>query len=464
MKQSLFDWLIVLLCVVCSSCVDPACADDRCPEGDLNQDCRVDLPDLVIFSSQWLDGRQGAQEGLEAHWKLDEGAGLYAADSTHNDYTGELLNGPVWQPTGGMFGGALQFDGAGDFVAAPFVLNPADGPLSVFAWVNGGASQEVIITQTNDAGGGVGREWLQIDPAGTLVTRLTDGTSKLACDVVITDGNWHHVGVVWDGSRRYLYVDGAEAARDLLPLDELQACDGPMYIGAGKTLAGYMFWSGLIDDVRIYARAVGPDEIAAMNEPPVTPWPYDANLNGRDGVDFADFGILAYNWMKGPLGEYRSIWVDTWNTGILTASQCDNLIQTCRDNNINTVMVELCDIAHDTSGGKKYVEVHAWFVMQRLATSTSLNPQHVLSLHPEYVMTDDSGNTGGTLYLDPGHPGAVEWNVAVIQDCLSNYDIDGINLDYIRYPGSTWGYNAVSARADNRRCRIRTGPTGGENV
>ena len=100
MKQSLFDWLVVFLCIVCSSCGDNACADSRCPEGDLDQDCRVGVGDLLIFSSQWLDGWQGPQQGLEAHWKLDADSGLFAADSTPNNHTGELRNGPVWQPTG----------------------------------------------------------------------------------------------------------------------------------------------------------------------------------------------------------------------------------------------------------------------------------------------------------------------------------------------------------------------------
>ena len=48
-------------------------------------------------------------------------------------------------------------------------------------------------------------------------------------------------------------------------------------------------------------------------------------------------------------------------------------------------------------------------------------------------------------FLDPGHPGAVDHNVAVILDCLSKYNIDGINLDYIRYPELRIpGYNPVS--------------------
>ncbi len=446
--------------------------------GDLNDDDLVDLADAQLFAEQWLDGPEYSEAGLEAHWRLDESTGVDAADSTGNAFTGELQNGPVWLDEGGMLGGALQFDGVDDFVVAPYVINPADGPLSVFAWVKGGDNREVILAQTN--GTGVGREWLQIDTAdGKLVSRLTDGSTILRSEAVITDGNWHHVGVVWDGSRRCLYVDGDEVARDTSPLgSDLQSCDGQMYIGAGKTLADFTFWTGRIDDVCVYSRAVGAAEVELMANPIE---PTSADLDGNRRVDIADFAIMAKNWRIDISGEYRCIWVDSWNwnRSFMDAGEADELIRTCRDNNINTVIVEvrkvgdasynsniepriesyikggpsfyplgyLIDIAHDTSGGEKYVEVHAWFVAHRiLKTGTPYSPEHVLSLHPEYAMEDTNGNkiTNDSYYLDPGHPGVVEWNVEVILDCLQNYDIDGINLDYIRYPGATWGYNATS--------------------
>ena len=181
--------------------------------------------------------------------------------------------------------------------------------------------------------------------------------------------------------------------------------------------------------------------------------------------------------------EYRSIWADSWGRSFLNQAEAQELVDTCRANNMNTIMIEvrkigdayynsslepratnitggssydplgyLIGLAHDTTGGKKKIEVHGWFVMQRIATSETLNPQHILSLHPEYVMLNSSGATlSSKKFLDPGHPGAVDHNVAVILDCLSKYDIDGINLDYIRYPEDTgsWGYNPVSVARFN---------------
>ena len=73
---------------------------------------------------------------------------------------------------------------------------------------------------------------------------------------IITDGNWHHIGFVWDGSNRTLYVDDVEVATDTQ--SRLRSLYGGLYIGAGKNLDPGYFFSGLIDDVRIYNRAVTP--------------------------------------------------------------------------------------------------------------------------------------------------------------------------------------------------------------
>ena len=89
----------------------------------------------------------------------------------------------------------------------------------------------------------------------------------LSSESVITDDQWHHIGFVWDGSYRSLYVDGVEVAKDTKALTQaLMSSNGGLYIGASKDLDATGFFSGLIDDVRIYDGALTAEEIAALTQ------------------------------------------------------------------------------------------------------------------------------------------------------------------------------------------------------
>jgi uncharacterized lipoprotein YddW (UPF0748 family) len=64
-----------------------------------------------------------------------------------------------------------------------------------------------------------------------------------------------------------------------------------------------------------------------------------------------------------------------------------------------------------------------------------------------WLMTSNTGasQTGDSLYyLDPGNPGAVDYVVAAYAELVSRYDVDGIHLDRVRYPGRSWGYNPTA--------------------
>ena len=205
---------------------------------------------------------------IVAHYKLDETEGSIAHDSAGDNH-GTLYGDPARQHRSGKIDGALQFDGVDDYVTTPFVLNPANGMFSAFVWVKGGAPGQVIISQTD--GTGAGETWIGADPSqGKLVTGLVPPPSgrtfpsALQSEFIITDGQWRHIGFVWDGSRRYLYVDGVEVARDAGTLAPLKSSDGGLHIGAGKSLDAGSLWSGLIDDVRIYDQALSVEEIEKL--------------------------------------------------------------------------------------------------------------------------------------------------------------------------------------------------------
>jgi hypothetical protein len=70
----------------------------------------------------------------------------------------------------------------------------------------------------------------------------------------VTGGNWHHIGLTWDGTNRVLYVDNVKVAADTQP-GLARSVEG-LNIGCGPEMTAGSPWSGLIDDVRIYNRAV----------------------------------------------------------------------------------------------------------------------------------------------------------------------------------------------------------------
>ena len=190
-----------------------------------------------------------------AHWTLDEADGTVAYDSAgEND--ADVFGGAIWQPTSGKVNGALEFDGIDDYISTPFVLNPSGGAFRVVVWIKGGALGQAFLSQAN------GVNWLCMDSVeGCLITELkASGRARapLRSQIVITDGEWHRTALAWDGTYRYLYVDGVEVAIDAAPLSGLESAEDGLYFGADSTLAPGTFFSGLIDDVRIYNRAVSP--------------------------------------------------------------------------------------------------------------------------------------------------------------------------------------------------------------
>jgi hypothetical protein len=188
---------------------------------------------------------------LIAHWRLDESEGTVAHNATGDPiYDATLGGNAAWRPQEGHIGGALALGGKGDWLNCPFVLNPAQGPFSVFAWVKGGAPGQVIMSQANKA------DWLMAAaPGGVLKTALSlTAVPALVADVVITDGQWHWIGLVWDGTQRSLYADGRLVAQDSVA--GLPGSDTGLYVGVGSKRTAASYWSGVIDDVRIYDRAM----------------------------------------------------------------------------------------------------------------------------------------------------------------------------------------------------------------
>jgi len=222
----------------------PLCDVSPAPFGD----DIIDAQDLVVLSEYLF-----TYPGAVAYWTLDETEGSIAYDSL-GICNGTLMGSPAWQPDGGMEAGALQFDGIDDFISTEFVFNPADGAFSIFAWIKGGLPGHVVLSQADN------ENWLLADPSGgCLMTELKGSgrsASALKSQTIVTDDNWHRIGLVFDGLYRKLYVDDLAVAEDTQ--EGIKSSSNGLYIGTAKNMEPGTFWSGLIDDVRIYNRPVNP--------------------------------------------------------------------------------------------------------------------------------------------------------------------------------------------------------------
>lgn len=198
--------------------------------------------------------------GLVGWWKFDESEGTTAADSSGNGNNGVLVGNPQWQPSGGKSGGALKFDGDGDYVK---IINerPFDttSQITVAAWVNiasVNAEWTAIVTKGDSA-------WrLSTESSNPVFHFAVNSSTWLNAQKRVESGQWHHVAGVYDGKQMRIYIDGRMDASK--PWDGgIEINNQPVYIGENAEQPG-RFWHGLIDDVRVYNYALSESDIAGL--------------------------------------------------------------------------------------------------------------------------------------------------------------------------------------------------------
>ncbi len=208
----------------------------------------------------------------------------------------------------------------------------------------------------------------------------------------------------------------------------------------------------------------------------------------------APLGAVSYSpdWQ----GELRGFWVDIINSGLKNQAQIDQLIADAHAANANALFVQvrrrgesfyndsleprdsdpaldpepfdpLASVIEAAHSADPPLQVHAWVVtFHSWGSGLDTDPErHVYYLHgcAEDCTWDDPENwvsygyNGYRLvpsqYLDPGHPAVSDYLVQVFLHLVRNYDIDGLHLDYVRYPESSggfyYGYNSTSVSRFN---------------
>jgi len=236
-------------------------------------------------------------------WKLDEGSGTTTADATANGNDGTLVGDPL---PGWIAGAPLGADPGGNAIATTnggsdeddsmvrvphaAVITPT-AAITVSAWVKvqSGASQWAWNTAVKKRTGGTEvydpelDEMVPVPATGWRLQYIDDAYpmmyAHLECEngsagvwfgtaetPSINDGKWHHVAFTYDSAEGKIrsYTDGVASAIENSYDGALLASDSDLFIGSGRKP-----WDG-IDDVRIFDRALSPEEIAAMVPEPAT--------------------------------------------------------------------------------------------------------------------------------------------------------------------------------------------------
>lgn len=170
--------------------------------------------------------------------------------------------------------------------------------------------------------------------------------------------------------------------------------------------------------------------------------------------------------------EMRGAWVTAWTSGFFTAEEVDATVAAAKRANLNALFIQVrknadsyyksateprgsgiapgfdplkCVIEKAHAEG---IEVHAWINSVRIwaAKEPPSDPMHIVNRRPQWVTRDNKGTQRASegLYLDPGIPEAREYIASIAEEIARNYDVDGIHLDYIRYPGKNWGYSETA--------------------
>ncbi len=221
------------------------------------------------------------KDGLVGSWSFDEGSGIYAGDGSGNGNSGTMKNAtaatcgsngacPDW--VDGKFRKALRFDGIGDYVNVPNnpTLNPTS-EITISAWTKASG-----YTPTGFSYTGLLRKesqyLLTFDNGGAKVYRTYvnlggwNATANSGTPVQLNE--WHLVTGTYDGSNIRIFIDGLLKNTNTRPIFPIGTSTNNLNIGTagwGNPVNGY-FFNGIIDEVRIWNKALSPDETVMMKQ------------------------------------------------------------------------------------------------------------------------------------------------------------------------------------------------------
>ncbi len=214
---------------------------------------------LVLTPVVMAVGPDDFLDGLVLYHPYDEGDGDTAEDLSGNEHEG-VIDSPKW--VDGKFGKALEFDGTSTFVTVESTPELNVDACTFMAWINAehwdGVRQVVGKSVHGGCGGRV--QYGLFSEGGVFKLRLETeaGRADISTDLPET-GEFVHIAFTNDTDTAHIYIDGESVVDQAVP-GKLGANDDPWRVGQDCDRAQYIF-AGIIDEVRLWNRALSEEEI-----------------------------------------------------------------------------------------------------------------------------------------------------------------------------------------------------------
>ncbi|MEM7454635.1 MAG: LamG-like jellyroll fold domain-containing protein, partial [Planctomycetota bacterium] len=255
---------------------DIAASDDLTGHADLGGDWDLEYTVGVVetgiaFSRDAQDSWNftlDISSNLVAHYEFEEGSGTTAGDSTANSNDGTLINSPTWSTDAAVGSHSLDFtnDSGGSSVVRVLdnaALDFGTGDFTASFWYQTTQLPPGEATVVGWEGFAPDGFDLYTDNFGDINFRV-EGTSGNMVDWAATplDGNWHLITATRSGSTFSIYIDGVFQVSDTSSVGSVNFASNLMFGAAGDSSS--QEFDGLIDDVRIYNRALTTGDIGEL--------------------------------------------------------------------------------------------------------------------------------------------------------------------------------------------------------
>ena len=252
-------------------------------------------------------------------WKMNEGSGATIADSSGNNRTGTLKNGPVWV-TGPDGSSALSLDGGNDYVSITPNLNLNANTMSIVAWVKRNGDQNewagVVFCRGESTCAG-----LDFGSGNAVRYHWNDGQYGWNSNLVPPDNQWSLAALVVEPAKATIYLhDGTLKSAVNSASHAAEEFDSPLVLGCDPN-GGTRYFKGALDDVAFYDCAVGPLLLNRIYET-VFPRPPDPAGNPSPPYAATAVPLVAHlTWTAGARAASHDVYFGTTNPPAFRGNQ-----------------------------------------------------------------------------------------------------------------------------------------------